>query len=57
MPHPETEHVFFWHREDVLIGPGGVRVVPGSHIKKFEASWKAAVDPANCPELLFHDLR
>ena len=55
--YPETEHVFFWHKDDVLIGHGGVRVVPGSHIKKFEASWKAAVDRAGCPELLFHDLR
>jgi len=55
--YPDTEHIFFWHREDVLIGHGGVRVVPGSHSKKFEASWKAAVDRAKCPELLFHDLR
>lgn len=55
--YSETEHVFFWHKEDVLIGHGGVRVVPGSPIKKFEASWKAAVVRARRPGLLFHDLR
>ena len=55
--YPESEHVFFWHKEDVIIGHGGNRVVPGSHIKKFDASWKAAVQRAGCPDLLFHDLR
>jgi integrase len=55
--YPEVDHVFFWHKEDVVIGHGGVRVVPGSPIKKFEASWKAAVARAKTPDLLFHDLR
>ena len=55
--YPQAAHVFFWRKEDVVIGHGGVRVQPGSHIKKFEASWKAAVKRAGYPDLLFHDLR
>jgi integrase len=55
--YPEAEYVFFWHKEDVTIGHGGNRVVPGCHIKKFDASWKAAVERAKYPDLLFHDLR
>jgi integrase len=55
--YPETEHVFFWQKEDVVFGHGGTRTVPGGHIKKFDASWKSAVKRAGYPDLLFHDLR
>jgi integrase len=55
--YPEAQYVFFWHKEDVVIGHGGVRTTPGGHIKKFDASWKAAVARAGYPDLLFHDLR
>lgn len=55
--YPECQHVFFWHKEDVVIGHGGVRTIPGGRIKKFDSSWKAAVGRAGFPDLLFHDLR
>lgn len=55
--YPETVHVFFWHKEDVMIGHGGIRTVPGGHIKKFYATWNAVVERAGFPGLLFHDLR
>ena len=54
---PECAHVFFWHVEDALISHGGLRSVPGTHIKKFYASWDHAVEAAGFPGLLFHDLR
>jgi integrase len=65
----ETEEVFFWHRADCLVGHGGLRSEPGSPIKDFYETWRAAVTRAamNCLEakrpedvpadLLFHDLR
>ena len=40
-----------------MIGHGGIRTVPGGHVKKFDASWKAAVARAEYADLLFHDLR
>ena len=55
--YPDTEFVFFWHKEDVMIGHGGSRTEPGSQIKDFRATWKAAVKAAGFDGLLFHDLR
>ena len=40
-----------------MLGHGGVRTKPGSHVQKFDASWKAAVKRADNEGLLFHDLR
>jgi len=54
---PDCQSVFFWHVEDVLIGHGGTRSIPGSAIKKFHATWSKAVKAAGFPSLLFHDLR
>ena len=60
---PECEFVFFWYPVDCEIAPiskkghGGRRTVPGSKIKSFYDSWRAAVKNAGFPELLFHDLR
>jgi integrase len=54
---PECPWVFFWHTADCVLGHGGVRTKPGSHVEKFDASWKAAVKRAGTEGLLFHDLR
>ena len=54
---PECPWVFFWHTIDCVLGHGGVRTKPGSHVQKFDASWKAAVKRAGHEGLLFHDLR
>ncbi|MGA8596693.1 MAG: tyrosine-type recombinase/integrase [Bryobacteraceae bacterium] len=60
---PECEFVFFWYPVDCEIAPiskkghGGRRTLPGSKIKSFYDSWRAAVKNAGFPELLFHDLR
>jgi len=53
----DCEYVFFWHKEDAVLSHGGTRVIPGTHIKKFYASWNSAVEAAGYPGLLFHDLR
>jgi integrase len=55
--YPDTEHVFFWHRDDVTIGHGGTRTIPGGPLKKFYKSWDDAVVRAGYPDFLFHDLR
>jgi integrase len=54
---PGCPWVFFWHTADCVLGHGGVRTKPGSHVQKFDASWKAAVKRAGNEGLLFHDLR
>jgi integrase len=54
---PNCPWVFFWQTVDCMLGHGGVRTVPGSHVQKFDASWKAAVKRAGYEGLLFHDLR
>ena len=54
---PDCPWVFFWHTVDCMLGHGGVRTKPGSHVRKFDASWKAAVKRAGHEGLLFHDLR
>src|ERR1035437_4726291 len=54
---PECPWVFFWHTADCVLGHGGVRTKPGSHVQKFDASWKAAVKRAGNEGLLFKDLR
>jgi integrase len=54
---PKSDCVFFWYPQDVSVGHGGSRVAPGSQIKDFDASWKAACTRAGCEDLLFHDLR
>jgi integrase len=60
---PECEFVFFWYPVDCEIAPtskkghGGRRGAPGSQIKSFYDSWRAAVKNAGFPDLLFHDLR
>jgi integrase len=38
-------------------GHGGRRNAPGAQIKSFYESWRAAVQNAGFPDLLFHDLR
>lgn len=40
-----------------MLGHGGLRTKPGSHISKFYASWNSAVEAAGFKGLLFHDLR
>jgi len=61
--HPECEHMFFWMAEDVQLNRGGVRIVPGTHIRDFRESWSNALEVANeanpnVPvDLLFHDIR
>lgn len=61
--HPECKHLFFWFEEDVRIGHGGLRNIPGSPIEDFRASWSSAVkeahrrNPGVNADLLFHDLR
>jgi len=54
---PDCPWVFFWQTVDCMLGHGGVRTKPGSHVQKFDASWKAAVKRADHEGLLFHDLR
>jgi integrase len=60
---PEYKFVFFWYPIDCEIDPtskkghGGRRNEPGTQIKSFYDSWRAAVKNAGYPELLFHDLR
>jgi integrase len=60
---PENRYVFFWYPVDCEIDPtstkghGGRRNEPGTQIKSFYDSWRAAVKNAGFPELLFHDLR
>jgi integrase len=60
---PQCEFVFFWYPVDCEIAPvskkghGGRRGTPGSQIKSFYDSWRAAVKNAGMPNLLFHDLR
>lgn len=49
--------VFFWHTEDCILGHGGNRCLPGSHIAEFRKSWTSAVKRAGYSNLLFHDLR
>jgi integrase len=55
--YPDVESVFFWHKEDIVLGHGGTRVLPGAPIKDFRTSWKTAVKNAGYEGLLFHDLR
>lgn len=54
---PDCPWVFFWHTADCMLGHGGLRTKPGSHISKFYASWNSAVETAGFKGLLFHDLR
>ncbi len=61
--HPECEHLFFWMDEDLGLGHGGLRNLPGSPIRDFRGSWRQAISKAHneneriLPNLLFHDLR
>lgn len=61
--YPQLDSVFFWYPIDCEIDPklkggrGGRRNPPGTPIKDFRESWNRAVDDANRPGLLFHDLR
>jgi integrase len=60
---PDCKFVFFWYPVDCEIAPiskkghGGKRGTPGSPIKSFYDSWRAAVKRCGTPNLLFHDLR
>ena len=60
---PKYEFAFFWYPNDCEIDPagkgghGGRRNESGSPLRKFDHSWKAAVQRAGVPDLLFHDLR
>jgi integrase len=54
---PDALDLFFWFAEDVQLRHGGFRLIPGSSIRRFEASWNKAVAEAGHPGLRLHDLR